>query len=95
MFADDLLIDWDREMDMLYVLKTGYNSSKLINMDSKKVSGIVKRMDPETRECVGFIIHGFSKKFGAYTNCTEDQLKNLMGISLGLSNECAPLAHSA
>lgn len=81
--------DWDKMADILYVARDGANLENLINIASKKIAGIVKRVDPETKECVGFIIHGFGRLYPAYARMSPEQLKIIMDWSLRLSSDCA------
>jgi len=55
----NVIVDWDKENDIIYVLKKGFDPDSLLNVDSDKVPGVVKRMDPQSNECVGFIIDSF------------------------------------
>jgi hypothetical protein len=83
----EVLFDWDRVADVMYVIRSGFNSDCLSNIDSEKIPGIVKRIDPETDECVGFIMHNFSKMFPANVHTNDEQLRHLLDISLALTNE--------
>ncbi len=80
-------MNWDRLGDVMYIIREGYVSDDLINMDSSKVPGVVKRIDPETRQCVGFIITSYSYRFKAYLNLPEEQIKSLWDMSLDFTNE--------
>lgn len=94
-FSKDLIINWDKEMDVMNVARQGVDLDVLVNVDSKKVPGIVKRIDPQTGECVGFIIDGFSQLFPRFVDCDEAVLQNLLSVSLELSSDCATALKSA
>ena len=82
-----IILQFDEVADVLYVLREGYDSDALINTDSEKVTGFVKRIDPASGECVGFYILGFVQRFPQYSDRTDEDLKSLMDISLKLTNE--------
>ena len=81
-------IDWDRTADILYVARDGVDLDHLINVDSKKIAGIVRRLDPETKECVGFIMHGYGRLYPSYVRMSPEQLREVMDVSMRLSSEC-------
>ena len=89
-----ITLEWDEVADVLYVLREGYDADTLINTDSQKVTGFVKRMDPVSNECVGFYIHGFRQRFPQYAHHNIEDLKSLMDISLKLTNEITGIATS-
>lgn len=84
---DEVFLNWDRETDILSTVRAGVNLDSLINVDSDRLPGIVKRIDPMSHECVGLIIHGFSARFAGYVDCDEQHLKSLMDVSIHLTNE--------
>lgn len=84
---NDVMLDWDREADIMTVVRDGVHLDSLINIDSERIPGIVKRIDPSSQECVGLIIHGFSSRFPGYVDFGKDQLKLLLDMSLHLTNE--------
>ena len=86
MSKQKLSINWDKETDIMCCVREGYDLDSLINEDSLKVPGIVKRVDPESGKCVGFIMHGFSRLLPAQ-NLSEEQIKELLNISLDLTNQ--------
>ena len=83
----DLLLDYDKVADVLYVVRAGYDLDVLINEDSEKIPGFVKRIDPASRECVGFMIYSFSVRFPKEVEYEAEHLKTLMDFSLKLTNE--------
>ena len=84
----EVLLDWDEIADVLYVVRAGYDLNALINENSERVPGFVKRIDPASNECVGFMVHSFSIRFpGEGRNM--DRLKAMMDLSLKLTNEKA------
>ena len=90
----DVLLDWDRIADVLYVVREGYDLNTLINENSERVAGFVKRIDPVSRECVGFMVHSFSSRFPKEINDLE-RLKSMMDLSLKLTNEITSVAKAA
>ena len=84
---DEVIFDWDKIADVMYVIRQGYDASALVNMDSDKLPGIVKRIDPQTEECVGFIMHDVSKMFPVNVHTNNEQLRNWLDISLNMTNE--------
>ncbi|OGW88150.1 MAG: hypothetical protein A3G33_02685 [Omnitrophica bacterium RIFCSPLOWO2_12_FULL_44_17] len=89
---EELNVDWDKETDIMCAVRSGYDLGLLVNVDSVRVPGIVKRIDPRTQQCVGFIMHGFSKLIPGRSNLDLDQIKALINISLDLTNENVSLA---
>ena len=83
----EVSLDWDRLTDILTVVRDGCDLHNLVNVESKRLPGVVKMIDPETRECVGLIFHSFSARFPSYIHLNEDHLKYLMDLSLDLTNE--------
>ena len=88
----EVLLDWDKIADVLYVVRTGYDLDALINVDSERVPGFVKRIDPVSRECVGFLVNSFSLRFPKYVSYDMEHLRFLMDLSLKLTNERTFLA---
>jgi hypothetical protein len=84
--SSDVLLDLDEVADILYVVRAGYDLNLLINEDSERVPGFVKRIDPISNECVGFMVHRFSVRFPEETG-NMDRLKYMMDLSLRLTNE--------
>lgn len=82
-----ILIDWDKEADVVYVLEQGFDADDLIHIDSDKHPGIVKRIDPETDRCVGFVFESFTHFFPAHKDCDVSTLSDLMQRSLDLTNQ--------
>ena len=87
--SGEVLLDWDKTADILYVVREGYDLNSLVNVNSDKAPGFVKRIDPKSRQCVGFMVHSFSVRFASHTNCDEGLLRSLMDASLRLTNEAA------
>lgn len=83
----EVIFDYDKEMDIMYLIRDGYDSGKLSNIDSDRIPGIVKRTEPETGECVGFIIHGVSRLIPSSLLENEKQLKTYLCMSLDKTNE--------
>ena len=84
---NEIFIDLDKTADILYVLRSGYDINNLINVDSDRVPGLIKRIDPITQECVGFMFNSFSVRFKNYVDCNEEHLKALMDMTLKLTND--------
>ena len=87
------MLDWDEKADVLNVVREGFDLNALVNEDSERVPGFVKRIDPASGECVGFIVHSFSVRFPEEVSCMEshntDRLLFMMDLSLKLTNEVA------
>jgi hypothetical protein len=94
MSQNDVIIDFDRTADVLYVIRNGYNPDTLANIDSDRVPGLVKRIDAKTNECVGFLIHSFSHRFQSYVDCNQDHLAVLMDLTLKMTNDKTSLSDS-
>ena len=90
----EIFLDWDKTADVLYVVREGYDLNALINENSQRVPGFVKRFDPISKECVGFIVHSFSERFPLETKDME-RLKYMMDLSLRLTNETNSFAQAA
>lgn len=91
----DYDLDYDRVNDTVFFLKRGINSANLINIDSEKFPGIIKRIDPKTRQCVGFTIDCFSRLFPANACASEMTLKELLVMSIAMTNDCSLSALAA
>lgn len=85
----NVIVDWDQESDVLYVLKSGYETARLQNVDSDRVHGVVKRIVPETGECVGFIIDSFSYVLPAHSKQSIESLQQIFEESIELTNRVA------
>ena len=90
--ASDIILDIDKIADVLYVMRAGHDPDKLANIDSDRVPGLVKRIDPKTNECVGFMIHSFSHRFAGYVDCNLDHLATLMDLTLKMTNDKTSLS---
>jgi hypothetical protein len=56
----DLTVDYDEDMDVLYVSKGAPRSGVAVEVEE----GIVLRLDPDTQEIVGLTILDFRAEFG-------------------------------
>lgn len=61
MTTKDIIINRDTDNDVLYVIKTGIDKSKTINVIA--TADILLRLDPDTHRVVGLTIEDFSEIF--------------------------------
>jgi hypothetical protein len=81
--ASTVWVDWDKENDVLYVLRKNA-PKKTSNVDI--TPGIVGRLDPLTHEIVGLIIHHFSKKLPDAVDINEWALMEFFDLIFEMLN---------
>lgn len=78
MNAMNFMMDWDRTTDVLEILSEGTADENIINVDSLKFPGVVKRIHRLTGDCIGFTIHDFSLRFPADAKKSESVIMELL-----------------
>lgn len=86
-----VIVDYDRENDVMYVLREDYQGKVTENIDSEKYPYVVKRLDPSSKICVGFTIAGFSQHFSKHVNDSQETLERLFQESLNRTNQSSDL----
>ena len=87
MHDKNVIMNWDRLSDVLYIRVESVDDRDIINTESSKYPGVIKRISDSTGECVGFIIHDFSSRFKGDSFRSEKEIKDLLVQSMQLSME--------
>ena len=88
--ANTMNIDWDKDHDVLYVLRKSA-SKKTVNIDM--LPGVVQRIEPGTKDTVGLIIHNFSKRVPDGTDINEWALMEFFDLFLEMLNSGGRIHH--
>ena len=83
-------VDLDKENDVLYVLRKGA-PKQTINRDM--IPGVVRRINPKTKETVGLVIQNFSKRAPDMTEVGDWALMEIFDLFFEMLNSGGKVTH--
>ncbi len=84
MSANEIIVNRDRENDVIYVIKNNINPDDTSNIELK--SGVIFRLD-KAKKIVGFIIEDFSETMDKLNDFSDYQLMEFFETLLEMLND--------